>query len=400
MNDLNVVVKQQAAVVSANFEEIKTAITAQMDQYKGLVYNDDNIKDARNDVAALRKVAKALDAKRKEVKKTYMIPYDEFEKKTKEIISIINDTIDPIDQQIKLYEEEKRNKRKIAIENYFEEKADGNQYVCLEEVFDSKWLSNMSTSMKSIKAAIDTYIDNVNKDIETIESFDSEVTEKAIAKYLNTKQLSDAINIIQEHERIKAEIIKQEEEKRKKEEERKRHEEIERVRREEAERVRKEEAERKRIAEEAASKAREEERKRIEAEREAELQKTTFIRAEDVEQSLKPQIDFAKDLEKEPLPPVEDDIPFNDLEPLEELEPLGKLPGIEELAQIAQRKDGKEETIERITKLLVTRLGYAYCDNCGTEMDDCDDCHRKYQNWSLSEGTARNIAEEIVNTIL
>ena len=23
-----------------------------------------------------------------------------------------------------------------------------------------------------------------------------------------------------------------------------------------------------------------------------------------------------------------------------------------------------------------------YCNNCGTKMDDCDDCHRKYFNWT------------------
>lgn len=49
---------------------------------------------------------------------------------------------------------------------------------------------------------------------------------------------------------------------------------------------------------------------------------------------------------------------------------------------------------EKMKEILLEKLSYAYCDNCGTE--DCDDCHRKYQNWSLSP----KVAEEIVNKIM
>lgn len=52
---------------------------------------------------------------------------------------------------------------------------------------------------------------------------------------------------------------------------------------------------------------------------------------------------------------------------------------------------------ETIAKILVDNLCYAYCDNCGNELyeDNCDGCHRKYQNWKLSRETADSIAEEI-----
>ena len=50
--------------------------------------------------------------------------------------------------------------------------------------------------------------------------------------------------------------------------------------------------------------------------------------------------------------------------------------------------------MKEMKEILLEKLSYAYCDNCGTE--DCDDCHRKYQNWSLSP----KVAEEIVNKIM
>lgn len=55
---------------------------------------------------------------------------------------------------------------------------------------------------------------------------------------------------------------------------------------------------------------------------------------------------------------------------------------------------------EKIKKILLKKLSYAYCDNCnncGTE--DCDDCHRKMQNWSLSSWTAEELSKEILELI-
>lgn len=372
MKELQVVVTQQAAVISANFEEIKQMLSAEMEQYKGLVYDDTSIKVARNDVATLRKVAKALDAKRKEVKKAHMIPYEEFEKQAKELIDIINGAIDPIELQIKEHEEMKRADRKIEIQKYFNDRAENNPYVCIEHVWDPKWLSNMSTSMKSIRAAIDSYIEGVNMDVESILAFGSEAEEKALTKYLTTRKLSDAITIIQEHERMKAEIIAKEEARRREEEERKQRELEARIRAEEEARFKAIEEEKRKIAEEAAAKAREEERKRIEKELAEKVVNTPIVESTKVNSALEP-------IELNELPPVQDDLPKQ-----VELEPI----------ELGSRND---ELIQKIVDLLLERLSYAYCDNCGTE--DCDECHRKYQNWKLGEGTAYSIAKEIVEML-
>ena len=44
---------------------------------------------------------------------------------------------------------------------------------------------------------------------------------------------------------------------------------------------------------------------------------------------------------------------------------------------------------EKIKEILLKELSYAYCDNCGTE--DCEDCHRKYMNWSVSRETVESV---------
>lgn len=58
---------------------------------------------------------------------------------------------------------------------------------------------------------------------------------------------------------------------------------------------------------------------------------------------------------------------------------------------------------EKAVKILTDELCYAYCDNCwfsnSAEEDDyrnCDDCHRKYQNWALDKDTAAYIVDRII----
>ena len=61
-------------------------------------------------------------------------------------------------------------------------------------------------------------------------------------------------------------------------------------------------------------------------------------------------------------------------------------------------EENNMKTKEEIINILTDTLCYAYCDNCGNDMDEdlCGDCHRKYQNWELSKDAAEKIADEIL----
>jgi hypothetical protein len=77
-----------------NFEELKEEITKKSSDYLNLVYSDDQIKDAKQDRANLRKLVTALEDKRKEIKKEVMLPYEDFAVKEKELVEIINGAIE------------------------------------------------------------------------------------------------------------------------------------------------------------------------------------------------------------------------------------------------------------------------------------------------------------------
>ena len=213
---LEVQISRNNGTIDFNFEDLKDALTAELELYKNLVFTEDTKADAKKTVAELRKLKKQISDKRIEVKKLYMQPYTNFEAKVKELDKLINEPIAYISEQIDAFEQKRiEEKRELINEIYLElvsEREDIAGYAELNRVYDSKW-ENASTSKKTIQEAITSYLDSVDNDIAAIESMESEYEAKALMRYKETGVLSDALLTIRQWEKQKEEILKAEEEK-------------------------------------------------------------------------------------------------------------------------------------------------------------------------------------------
>jgi hypothetical protein len=248
MNELQVIVNQKPAEITFNFDEIKVNLSEQMEIYKTMEVTEEVLVERKKDIATLRKIAKAIDDKRKEVKTGYMIPFEEFDMKAKELIEIINEPIDLINKQVKEFDEkQKAEKKQKAYEYYLLKMGGQSETLEFEEVFKDSWL-NVATSFKSIKSDIDKALEDRLADLETITSMHSEVESKALEAYRKTKRLADAMRIINDYEAQKKAILEAEEKRRRDEDERKKREE-ERKAREEQARLEREQREREAAAE-------------------------------------------------------------------------------------------------------------------------------------------------------
>ena len=240
MNEIEVIVNQQNGIVNFNFEEIKAQLTAEMEVYRTLVFTEEQKPAAKKDIANLRKLKKAIDDKRKEVKKTFMVPYEEFEKQVKELTSLIDEPIALIDKQVAEYEEKQRKEKAQKIsELYSEVVADKEVEVPLHTIYKKEW-ENITTSMKSIKQDMEDALFRIKTDLETIEGFGSDAGDRAKEMYMqNGYSLAPCIQHIQQYEQQKKEFEEKErirrEQERLAEEKRKHDEEIARLEREKAE---------------------------------------------------------------------------------------------------------------------------------------------------------------------
>lgn len=174
-----------------NHEEIKNEISAKVEHYKGLVYTDEQIKEAKNDRAELNKFVAALESKRKEVKKQCLAPYEEFEKKMKELVAIVQEPIGLIDSQVKEYEEKQKQDKVLAINAYWEsiEKPEELEFM---KIYDPKW-TNASVSMKSIKTAIDDAVIKFKAEMDTLARL-PEYSFEAQQTYIRTHDMKQALD--------------------------------------------------------------------------------------------------------------------------------------------------------------------------------------------------------------
>ncbi len=213
---LEVQISRNNGTIDFNFEEIKEALTAELELYKNLVFTEDTKADAKKTVAELRKLKKQISDKRIEVKKLYMQPYTDFETKVKELDKLINEPITFISEQIDAFEQKRIEEKRELINEIYLELVSGREdiagYAELSRVYDSKW-ENASTSKKNIQEAITSYLDGVANDIAAIKSMESEYETKALIRYKETGVLSDALLTIRQWEKQKEEILKAEEKK-------------------------------------------------------------------------------------------------------------------------------------------------------------------------------------------
>lgn len=206
-----------------NFEELKKEITIRANEYVDLVYNDDQIKEAKKDRADMNKFKKALDDKRREVKKQLLDPYTEFEAQVKELIAIVDKAVNNIDGQIKGYEEQLRQQKEERCKALYEELiGDMDRIISFEKCFNPKWL-NKTTTEKTIREEIIELRDRVDKELKLVMADMSPYVFEMKEEYLKAFDFSAAMSLkqrLEETEKKKALFEEQERQRKAQEEER------------------------------------------------------------------------------------------------------------------------------------------------------------------------------------
>lgn len=202
-----------------NYEELKAELVKKLEQYKGLAYTEDQIKEAKADRAKLNALATAIDDKRKQIKKQCLQPYEQFEAQIKDLLAVIKEPVALIDSQIKGYEEEKKSKKLEEVKALFEKLKDAEgeelEFVSFEQIFEDKFL-NASLSLKMVETVISNKFNAIKHDIKTIAEL-KEYSFEATEVYKETLNLNEALekakHMVDIAERKKVEEEKREQEK-------------------------------------------------------------------------------------------------------------------------------------------------------------------------------------------
>lgn len=204
MNDL-IITKQQEAVIQWNKVIATTEAKAIMAKYKGLQLTDEQISDAKTELASLRKVSTAINKQAIDIEKELTKNVKFFRDEVKELKAIIDDGIAFIDKQVKDFEQKEKDDKKakiLALEEYDNIK----EFI----QFDDKWL-NKTVSINKIIDELNFMHNTIQSDISTIKKMCENYKMKNFSyiERLKTETLSDVLNRIMEDAKLVNTVIEE-----------------------------------------------------------------------------------------------------------------------------------------------------------------------------------------------
>ena len=177
-----------------NYEELKAALSVELEKYKGLVVTENQITEAKSTRAKLNKVKAAIEDRRKELKKEYLKPYEIVEKQAKELVDMIDEASSNIANQIKEFEEKEKEAKKIEIANLWVKL--GYNKITVDKIWNEKWL-NKTFTLSKIKEEMQAQIDDIEGDLNAIKELCGEDKQKCLtlqSKYLRTLDFQQVLS--------------------------------------------------------------------------------------------------------------------------------------------------------------------------------------------------------------
>lgn len=194
MNDMELITRQEPGLVEFyNFEDLKTILEAELVRYQNIAYSEDDLKEAKADKKKLQDLKKAIDEKRKEIKKIYMQPYEIVDAQTKELIALIDAPLKAIGTYLDSAKEAEKEQKRQEIRAFYDREATPLGELA-DTLFESPSFWNPKWELKSAKAKmwqdeIREKIAQAAADLSSLQSAGGEHTPALIAKYLECQDM-------------------------------------------------------------------------------------------------------------------------------------------------------------------------------------------------------------------
>lgn len=186
------------SVIKANLDDLEARVRAMVADFEGAEYDltdQSAIRDAKRHRTYLNGIAKQIEERRKAVKREYMRPYEDFDKRAREVAKIATDVADGIKVQLDEAEENRKAAKLAELEGHYEEFAGLLAPVVPYERFhDPKWLNKGCSTSKAF-AELDEKVEKLASDWESLKSAfgETEYYDVAERELFNTMDLGLAI---------------------------------------------------------------------------------------------------------------------------------------------------------------------------------------------------------------
>ncbi len=184
--------KFERGVIETNLNELEAYVNENLAKYQGLVYTDDQIKDAKTDRRNLNNLGKAINDWRIRQEREFNEPFAAVKEQCNRVVGRIKETSGEIDSQVKAYEQSKKEQKKQQIAAYWDEIKIHD--IPLEQIFDERWL-NTTFSEKEWKAALNQRKERITADLASFANYaDAKMCEFMITEYMKTLDVQTCLD--------------------------------------------------------------------------------------------------------------------------------------------------------------------------------------------------------------
>lgn len=186
--------------ITNNIKDVNEYAVQLKEYYSTKIVTEDTLNDYKTEKANINKIKDKIADYRKTIVKEYNKPIDEFVNVAKMAENTLKEAYEYINEQCNSFDEQKKQDKVDELKRYFNE-------VCEQKNISFVTYGRMnqnvtlSKSLKSLYSEIDVYIENIDKDITTIESMEDK--EEILIDYMKSLNLSDSIQNVQERKKAK-----------------------------------------------------------------------------------------------------------------------------------------------------------------------------------------------------
>lgn len=191
-----------------NYEEVIQWAKEVADTLNNTQLREDNVKEVKASLAAARKVVDGINARRIEVKKALLTPYDTLEAQVKVITNIINEADGVLRDKVREMEEAERDAKRDALKELWDLRIP--LYTFADYIPDpfEKWLTpqhlNKTTSIKKCEDDMAAWMEQREQDISTIKRLPDST--QILISYASCLDLTRAIQVGQEQAKREREV--------------------------------------------------------------------------------------------------------------------------------------------------------------------------------------------------
>ena len=189
-----------AVIEFPSYESILENATRVADQVLTVEVTEDNTKQSKKLLAAVRKEVQKLERSRIDLKKEILKPYQELEQQVKSITTVVDEAEQHLNNQLKELQEKERKEKEIRIRELFRQRIQAYDFQELvnEDNFIFPHYLNKTCTMTQVEKEMVEHLEAIHDCIVTIRVMEN--SQEILTEYVTHLDLPRAIREVKERE--------------------------------------------------------------------------------------------------------------------------------------------------------------------------------------------------------